>query len=376
MIGYTPTQQQVMDLIDKSCVDKSRLFILWFGGIRAGKTYGMVRAAIKHAEYRENSNYIVGGFTLRSIINNLVPYFKEICHELEIDYKIVEGGINPRVEIGSNRFLFYGGDKSGRDKNVQGATAVGLIIDEFELLNHDFIKQCEGRISNDNALRIYTSNKGQPYSWAKKEYYDRVVKGEIEGVLIDSNPKENTFIKEDFWKEKESEYDDYYRRRFIENEFTLELEPVYDVEKTKLDVDKAMLELTAIYSYSKYHFSIPFYKLGDVYIIGNVKGETSPVDISGLSPYGDVMVNSTASMLAREITQKRRNVRGYSDMFLPHKYELAQRAFTSGNVMVDEDAGHTIEALDTYSFAGIGDNPEANVIESVIEYLARMKRWQ
>ena len=373
---FTPTQEQVLDLVNKSIADNERLFVLWYGGIRAGKTYGMVYSAVKHSTHHEDKNYIVGGYTLRSIINNVVPYFKEVSKEFDLPIKVVEGGINPRAEIGDNRFLFYGGDKMGRDKNIQGATAIGLIVDEFELVNRDFLKQCEGRISNDGALRIYTSNKGQPYSWAKKEYYDRAEKGEIEAILVDSNPEENTFISEDFWKEKETEYDSYYKRRFLSNDFASVSEPVYDVTYVDMPIEDTPESLTMIYSYGKHHFSIPFYMVDGRYIIGNVKEETSPVDVEGITRKGVVLVNHTANMLARECLSHKIAVRGYSDTYVPHKYELSQRAFSGEKVVVLEDAEHTKECLETYHFAGLTENPEINAIESGIEYLTRFHRWE
>lgn len=371
----TKSQSEAMELVAKHGDDNTRLFILWYGGIRGGKTWGMVRAGIEHARFRENTNYIVGGFTLRSIINNIAPYFEEICKELDIKYKLVSGGINPRVDIGSNRFLFYGGDRIGRDQNVQGATASGLLLDEFELLNKDFVKQCEARISNEGALRIYTSNKGQPYSWAKKDYYDRVVKGEIDGYLIDTNPEENTFIGGDFWVEKESEYDDYYTRRFIDNEFAFKNEPLYDVNM--VDDDDYDFELTILHSYGKHHFSIPVFSDGNgAYILDEIKGENSPVDVKGINRYGVVLVNSDASMLGRELLKHRYTVRGYSTMFLPHKYEVCQRAFASKRVVVNIEAKTTIECLETYSQAGLIEHPEVSAIESGIEFLSRMNRWE
>ena len=376
MSTLTKSQSEVMNLIGKQADDNSRLFILWYGGIRAGKTYGMVRAGIGHSLMRENVNYIVAGYTLRSIINNITPYFKEICKDLDLKFKSVEGGINPRFEIGTNRFLYYGGDRAGRDENVQGATASGLLIDEFELLNRDFVKQCEGRISNKGALRIYTSNKGQPYSWAKKEYYDRVIEGDLDAVLIDSNPDENNFIDDDFIPEKTAEYDEHYRKRFIENEFSLQYVPLYEPKRVELP-KKTEVSLTLLYSYARHHFTVPFYKTeNEGYIIGDIEYLDYPVDTKNLTRYGVILINSFAPILAWELRQRRYTIRGYSDMFEPHKAELCQRAFGYGRIKVSDTAKNTIEHIDKYAFAGMNETPEISAIESGVEYLARVNRWQ
>ena len=372
-MNLTPSQDKVLSLVRQHGATNARLFILWYGGIRAGKTYGMVRAAIEHSLTRERTNYIVGGYVLRSIINNITPYFETICIDMNLKYKVVSGGINPRVEVAGNQFLFYGGDRASRSKNIQGATASGLLLDEFELLDRDFVKQCEARISSDNALRIYTSNKGQPYSWAKREYYDRAVSGEIEATLIDSNPEENTFIGSDFWNEKTNEYDDYYKQRFIDNEFTLPNEPLYEPQRVDAEGE---LEFTTVYSYGKDHFTLPVSKRTDgVFVLGNITPAPNPIPPETISRYGRVLVNATAGMLGRELVNKRYSVRGYSDMFAPHKVELCQRAFAQQRVAVCADAGNTIEAIDTHAFPEFNANPAVSAIECSVEYLSRMNRW-
>lgn len=376
-IKYTPSQEKALSLVKEYGERNDRLFILWYGGIRAGKTYGMVRAGIEHSLTREHDNYIIGGYVLRSIINNVTPYFTEICKELGLKYKLVAGGVNPRIEVGSNQFLFYGGDRAKRSSNVQGATASGLLIDEFELLDRDFVKQCEGRVSNDGALRIYTSNKGQPYSWAKREYYDRAINNEIDAVVIDSNPAENIFVDAGFWEEKTSEYDDYYRKRFIDNEFALDVAPLYEPQRVKLDIDKLDYRLTTIYSYGRSHFNIPVYYDGDnkVYILGDIQHMEIPIDVSLISRYGTVLINSNASVLAREMIKNRFDVRGYSDMFMPHKVELCQRAFGYGRVMLLDNATLTIEQIEKHAFQGMNEDAAIDAIESCVEYLARINRW-
>ena len=376
MHELTKSQTDVIELVDQHVTDNRRLFVLWYGGIRAGKTYGMVNAAIRHSLYQNHpKNYIVGGYVLRSLLNNVLPYFEEIATSLGLTYKTVKGGINPRIEIGGNSFLFYGGDRATRASNVQGATAIGLLLDEFELLDRDFVKQCEARISNDGALRIYTSNKGQPYSWAKREYYDRVVSGEIEARLVDSNPEENTFVAADYWQEKVSEYDDYYRKRFIENEFTLVSEPLYEVQRIA-NVVPDQTVLAVLYSYGKDHFVLPIFKVGTAYVLGDIKGMQAPVHTENLARNTPHLVNSNATMLGRELIKKRYIVRGYSDLFEPYKIELCQRAFASGKVLVFEDAKYTIEVLDRYAYAGVRENIEIAAIESGVEYLSRTNRWE
>lgn len=370
----TPSQQTVFDLVQKYDRNNTRLFILWYGGIRAGKTFGAVDGLVEHSIARENTNYIVAGYVLRSIINNVVPYFQTIAKDRKLKIKSIEGGVNPRIELESNRFLFYGGDKHGRGKNIQGATASGLLIDEYELLNRDFVKQCEARISGDNAIRIYTSNKGQPYSWAKKEYYDRITNGEIEGVIVDSNPDENTFISDDYWEEKYSEFEGVYKSRFLDNEFSFDNQGIYPVKFA----DKILSdypEVIVIYSYAQHHLTIPFYSEPGGYVIGEVEHREFPINIDGFDNRSILLINSTAPVLGRELTYAKYYVRGYSDMFMPFKAELCQRAFGYGKVRVLDTAKECIEHIESYSVPGLSESPVIAAIESTIEYLARTNRW-
>lgn len=373
MITLTESQDKALNLVVIASNTNARLFILWYGGVRAGKTFGAVRAFIEHSLTRTNANYIIAGYVLRSIINNVVPYFRTICDEMDLEYNVVEGGVNPRVEIGTNRFLFYGGDKTGTSKKSQGLTADGLLADEYELLNRDFLKQCEARISKDAALRIYTSNKGQKYSWAKKEYYDRLVAGYIDGVIIDSNPEENTFINDDFWDEKEREFEGNYKERFLRNRFTLDSPSLYDVSYIDFD-DDMKLTILGVYSYGNDHFTIPFYLFDRSFVLGEIEEYKAPIKLDIDNDHVLLMINSSAPKLAREMVHNGYNVKGYLDMFAPTKVEMSQRAFANSKVAVLDNAEYTKEVIETYNTPGVG-NPAITLIDSVIEYLNRSEQW-
>ena len=50
------------------------------------------------------------------------------------DYKPSKSIANPHIEFGDNLFSIYGGGDASRDKNVQGLTIAGLVLDEIPLL--------------------------------------------------------------------------------------------------------------------------------------------------------------------------------------------------------------------------------------------------
>ena len=156
-----PTQQKVLDLTEDAIAADKRLFVLWYGTFRSGKTRGAVEAFMRHCRGKSNK-YIIGGFVLRSVINNVAPYFKEIGERDGVKVNVVGGNQNPRIEVDKSVFNIYGGDKLGRENAVKGMTANGLLLDEYDSLTQNFIQMCEGRISETGALRIYTANKGNP----------------------------------------------------------------------------------------------------------------------------------------------------------------------------------------------------------------------
>lgn len=371
----TPSQTEALNAVQEAIRDNERLFILWYGGVRAGKSFGAVNALIEHCLSREYSQYIVGGYVMRSVVNNIIPYFKQILDDKGVDYKVIQGGANPRIEVGTNTILLFGGDNYLRAKGLQGLTAAGLLLDEFENLDYDFVKQAEARISAAGALRIYTSNKGQPYSWAKREYYDRAVAGEISAMLIDTEPIENTFVKQDYWDEKREDFTGVTAKRFLENDFALPFTPLYN-PYTIYTEQVNEHAFSVIYSLGNTHYELPVdvNKDGEFIMCELAELPIVPNEMCKMLIGDTYLVNAEAARLGRELINGGKNVRGY---FTDGRgrTEMCQRAFASGKVKVWEAATRTMEAIHRYHTIGFIEDTLIIPIEAAVEYLARTHRW-
>ena len=227
---YTPTQARVMEIVDAAISDNRRQLILWYGGIRAGKTYGAAMAIARHAAAREGGLYGIGAFTLRQIWGAIEPVFFRMAEADGIHYRVVKYGGDPRIEFGDAKLMAFSGGEAGGAERIQGLTLDGLFLDELANLDRDFVMQAEARTSADGALRIYTSNKPDTYHWTTRHYYRRAQGGLIEAELIDADTGDNQHLDPNFIAERESEYDDFYRARFLSNRFVSEGLPLYRPE--------------------------------------------------------------------------------------------------------------------------------------------------
>lgn len=373
---HTPTQKQALSAIAKSVADGERLFILWYGGVRAGKTDGACEGMVAHSLHRSDAMYILGGYTSRSVFSNIAPYLKKHAAANELHYKEYRGAVDPRIEIGDNLFAIYGGDKKGRDRAIQGATAAGLLLDEYELLDRDFIHQCEARISEPGALRIYTSNKTTRYTWAVKYYLNRALKGEIDALVLDADTGDNQFLDTSFIDEKVREYDDVVRGRFIDNKFSLLADPLYRAGiKDGSPVTNGNVDLVIIYHFGNDCFQIPLSDEGAVWRVNEVRYQTPPFDAAAAIPASTYLVNGAAPVLARELRNLGHNVVGYAPEFVNHSVEICQRAFADNKIALCPEAETALEYVERYSVPGMYPGAVMTALECGVRYLAYVRDW-
>ena len=375
MSAPTPSQAKALAYFDDCVKVGKRPFILWYGGIRAGKTWGAADIAMKHRTMNIGKLYIVGGVTVRSIFTNIAPYFKEMADAQGLKYKESRGALFPRMEIGENTFAIYGGEKQGSDRKIQGSTAAGLILDEYELLDRMFVKQCENRISVPGALRIYTSNKDNPYNWASREYYRKALRGDLDCLLLDVPTNDNQHLDQGFVSEKLAEMDDGLRRRFIDNEFVLPFTPIYKPQVMDWVPADTIPDLLAVYAYGISCVDIPFYREGSEWMVGECETYPAPLEWGDVRPAKQYLVNSTARRLAKDIQANGGRVRGYSPMFDEYRLELCQRAFARGNVALTETAEILNEHIEQYHNPGMYLQSYLTALESGIEYVERVSKW-
>ncbi len=356
----TPSQRKALDRLDKALEKRERLFVLWYGGIRAGKSYGAVSMMIRHSLDRSNATYILGGYTQRQVLSVLGPIFMEIADRLELKCKISRGNVNPRIEIGSNVFLVYGGGEAGKDSAVQGITASGLLLDEYPLLHPDFIAQAEARTSVAGALRVYTANKTSPYHWTTLHYFNRMREGRIAGLLLDTQTEENQHLDSSFIVERLSEYDDLHASRFMHNEFALSLPSIYE------------WQVDALGRVSEVAYSVISVEGGSYRILGAIDTEYGVrIETHALSELSDmadmriadsVYLDASRPKLRNWLRGRGHSVRGFVPSYSRFRLERTQRAFLEGRIRIHPDRFEVLRALDEYANAGFFTS---NIIPSV-----------
>ena len=356
----TPSQGIALERLEKAIEGRQRLFTLWYGGIRAGKSYGAVAMMIRHSMDRSNETYIIGGYTQRQVLSVIAPIFQQIAEKLELKCKVSRGNVNPRIEIGSNVFLIHGGGEAGKDSAVQGITASGLLLDEYPLLHPDFIAQCEARTSVVGALRVYTANKTSPYHWTTMHYYNRMKEGRIEGLLLDTQTDENQHLDASFITERLSEYDELHAGRFMHNEFMLSMPSIYDWQVDTLG------------RVSEVSHSVISAEGGAYRIIGAIDTEygiriethsvTELQDMPDMKIADSVYLDASRPKLRNWLRSKGHSVRGFVPVYSRFRLERTQRAFLAGKIRIHPDRFEILRALDEYANAGFYTS---NIIPSV-----------
>ena len=364
--GLLPDQTKVVAMVEAAIKENERLFVLWYGGVRAGKSTGAAVSMLLHSKQRKGKTYMVSAYTARQAMAIFMPIFKTYAEVLEMPYNETRGS-SPHMVIGDNEFLIYGGNEAGRDRNITGITLAGLLLDDFPLLHPEFVYQAEARVSEKGALRIYTANKLTPYHWTTLHYYKRAEKGLIDAKLINSDTKDNNYIDEGFIAEKESEYDSVHYGRFINNEFMLDRPPLY---APLIDTGVGQPVLSAIYGDG-----------GNLYVLNAVKtdygycvteGYTAPYDtpVTDLSIGSTVMVNSERPLLARTLRRNGKSIRGYRSDFEPRRIEQTQDTMQA-KLKFDPELTDLFQAMDEYHTGGIYNSGYIRSLEILGEHLSR-----
>jgi len=373
LMEYTPSQEEVLSIVQNAVDTKRREFVYWMGGVRAGKSYGSALAFMLHQKYRRNGQYIVLAYTATQAHNIYGPYFEAIGEQMGVDVKVKQW----KIEVGDGNVFFLKGGHGGGDRTVQGMTCDGLLADEVVLLDRDSLHQAEARVSKPGGLRIYTTNKSNKYHWTAKYYIKRIENGSINGNVIDCTIEENQYIDRDYIAERSAEYDGNTLKRFMDNEFTLDGKPIYNVmlanDKTFLPGEYAYI----VYAHPQGVETLKvarYYNEGDVCVhIEDGYSNDNDFDILTFLPNGRasgmILLNNEASGLCRSLRRSGFYVRGYR---VQTNEERAQRIITAcreGRVTLNEQAEDMIEAIQTYSEFNRSDFPIMTAFEAIAHVL-------
>jgi len=365
-ISLTPTQSRVIQEVCSAIEAERRLLVLWYGGIRAGKSTGAALAMLLHSTKRKGETYMIAAHTQRQAVNIFMPAFQHWAEVYGLKYRQVKGS-SPYMEIEGNMFLIIGGADAGRDRTIQGLTLSGLILDEIPNLNSEFIAQAEARVSGNSALRIYTANKTSPYHWTTIRYYNRALAGEIDALLVDSETADNQFIGRDFIQEKEREYDSLHYDRFIANQFRLDLEPIY-APHYKMADGEHKCAVSALYGGAGLVSAVQAAESKEGYFITDCWKHK----ITELPSLGNtVLINSERPYLARRLRRAGHRVIAYNGDYLPRRVEITQTALSEKRIVINGGLTELTQAIDEYSIAGMYSSDYIKAIEALGEFTIR-----
>lgn len=372
-IDLTPDQQKVMDYVREQIKKNERTFILWYGGVRAGKSTGAAKAIFEHAKNRSGAVYGVGAFTSTLAADIFVSKFEALAAHAQMDFNSVLGGRHMYTAFGDNRVVYVGGSTLGRDASIQGLTWDGLILDELPNLQKTFINQCEARTSEHGALRIYTANKYNPYHWTTRYYYERAMRGAIKCKLFDSDTSDNHHLDKSFIEERMNEYDETTRKRFIDNEFALDKPAIFQPLPAE-NGDGAKLFSVVYGADNGVTHWMTIKRNGDYLSMadaGDFQTHEWSDHLGGFAPL--VLINSDRPTLGRELRSKGIKVKAYQAVFEPRRIEATQLLVGDGKLRLNTELDELVEAIDVYNTGGTYPHQAVRCVEIAGEYITRAK---
>ena len=162
----------------RSILSDARLNV-WEGAVRSSKTMASIFAFLDFIEHDTHFDYEMSGYTMSSLINNVVDCEYGIMN-LVPGSDIVSGGKNKGtiLKIPTSRgivrcHLFGAPNKRSQDA-VRGLTSYGWYADEVNRQDKDFIHQSFNRMLQVcGGHTFWTLNPGNPYDTIYSEYIDK-----------------------------------------------------------------------------------------------------------------------------------------------------------------------------------------------------------
>ncbi|MYF38267.1 MAG: hypothetical protein F4219_05800 [Gammaproteobacteria bacterium] len=381
-MNLTPSQEEALQATEAAVVAKQRLLLWWMGGVRAGKSYGSALCFLRHQHDREQALYLILAYTQSQAQRVFGPVFQNLGEALGYTVRVT-GGSSPKIEVwtdgrsykrgmeGGNVFLLKGADTIGRDRAIQGLTCDGLLCDELALLDRNTVHQAEARVSKPGGLRIYTTNKTHEYHWSVKYYVNRIKSGAIQGKILDCSVQENPHIDADYVAERCSEFTGNTLTRFMENEFSLDAPPIYDVKVLDDPLQTDGRLAVSIYGHPNGYEVVVARLTTDGLYLDNAYSLPVQTDVVqfvkenvGAAP-NVVLLNRTQTILARWLRRQRWPIKGFGGPGDARVQEPLLKACGRGLVTMNPDAYGLIEAVKTHHQPGRLDYPVIAAVEAL-----------
>jgi len=148
------------------------------GAVRSGKSYTANWAAIKKIQGMPQGNVVISGYAIASVARNVLAEWQTILDPFDKgifknnrDNKEDYLTINyPGLE--NKKFYIRGAGKDNDYKQIQGATFIFWLADEFTRHHEAFVNMAFSRLSLPYSSGIMTMNPDSPFHFAKKKFLD------------------------------------------------------------------------------------------------------------------------------------------------------------------------------------------------------------
>jgi PBSX family phage terminase large subunit len=210
----------------RSLIEATARFNLWHGPIRSAKTTHSLMAWLGFLPDapREGQLFMVGKTEDTLERNILRP-----LSQANSGFRYNKG--QKQAWYGGREIVLLGANDVKAETRVRGVTGAGFYFDELTLLPHDFVKQCQGRMSPDDSKAFATTNPDGPYHWVKAEHIDRAEELGRRRFRHWSWPIEaNPFLSRQYIEDIKAEYGEgtLWYRRFIEGQWVAAEGAIYD----------------------------------------------------------------------------------------------------------------------------------------------------
>jgi PBSX family phage terminase large subunit len=190
--------------------DQDTKYFFLEGAVRSSKTFGSICAYCDAVENKFHPGpLIMMGRTERTLRQNVLDPLMEMVGP---SYSHLNMGMGELTLFGRKNYLF-GAPNIAAMFRLQGKGGVGAYCDEANIYPYEVWQMLGTRAAADGIQIISTMNPGNPRSWMKLEYLDRLeeVNGRAWHFTLDDNP----FLSEKTKRELRTQYTGLWYKRYI-----------------------------------------------------------------------------------------------------------------------------------------------------------------
>ena len=216
---FQPFSDKQMEIVNHAESDYTTC--LAQGAVRSGKTIAAdLSFGLWSVTRGKDHNHGICGLSLETIMRNvgydLIDIYGMLGYKARLDRSI---GARIVVELKHrvmSIWLVSSGDERSQ-KRIQGATLMGLLIDEVVNVPRSLFFMAWSRLSVEGAKLWATFNPDTPNHWFKKEVVDRIQ--DFDGYLVKFLLTDNPTLSEAVRQRYEKSFTGHWYQRYIKGEW-------------------------------------------------------------------------------------------------------------------------------------------------------------